>query len=100
MTGVFKSAEREKLFQYFDRFVDDNVVVVAKGKASPFAQASDLSGKGIGVQSSFYDGDAFDAVKPQVIVDADSSPKPAHKEALGRARRRGADQSGSRRFPR
>lgn len=65
-TRVFKSAEREELFKYSDRLVDDNVVVaVAKGKEFPCAQASDLSGKRIGVQSSFCDGDAFDAVKPR-----------------------------------
>jgi ABC-type amino acid transport substrate-binding protein len=58
MTGVFKSAEREELFKYSDRLGDDNVVVaVAKGKEFPCAQASDLSGKRIGVQSSFCDGE-------------------------------------------
>ncbi len=75
MTGVFKSAESERLFKYSDRLVDDNVVVVvAKGREFPFAQASDLIGKRIGLQGSFYYGNAFDAVKSQVIVDANSSP--------------------------
>jgi len=77
MTGIFKSAEREKLFKYSDRIVDlddDVVVVVAKGKEFPFANASELKGKRIGVQGSFFYGDDFEAVRPEVIVDADASP--------------------------
>lgn len=77
MTGVFKSAEREKFFKYSDPLVDvddDVVVVVDKGKEFPFATASDLKGKRIGLQASFFYGDDFDGVRSQVIVDADSSP--------------------------
>jgi len=78
MTGVAFSAERARLYKFSDALPaildDDIVVVVNKGKEFPFQKASDLSGKRIGVQSSFFYGDDFAAAMPQMLVDGDSSP--------------------------
>jgi polar amino acid transport system substrate-binding protein len=75
MTGVFFSAERAKLYDYSARLVFENVVVaVAKGKDFPFEKAADLAGKKIGLQGSFFYGDEFTAVIPQLTVDGDTSP--------------------------
>src|SRR6202035_544164 len=47
--------------------VFENVVVaVAKGKDFPFEKAADLAGKKIGLQGSFFYGDEFTAVTPQL----------------------------------
>jgi len=75
MTGVFFSAERAKLYDYSAPLVFDNVVIaVAKGKDFPFEKAADLAGKKIGLQGSFFYGDEFTAVIPQLTVDGDTSP--------------------------
>jgi polar amino acid transport system substrate-binding protein len=75
MTGVFFSGERAKLYDYSAPLVFDNVVIaVAKGKDFPFDKATDLAGKKIGLQGSFFYGDEFTTVIPQLTVDGDTSP--------------------------
>jgi polar amino acid transport system substrate-binding protein len=75
MTGVFLSAERAKLYDYSAPLVSDDVVIaVAKGKDFRFDKAADLAGKKIGLQGSFFYGDEFTAVVPQLTLDGDTSP--------------------------
>ncbi|MGZ5875083.1 MAG: substrate-binding periplasmic protein [Bradyrhizobium sp.] len=75
MTGVFLSAERAKLYDYSAPLVfDDVIIAVAKGKDFPFEKAADLAGKKIGLQGSFFYGDEFAAVVPQLTLDGDASP--------------------------
>jgi polar amino acid transport system substrate-binding protein len=75
MTGVFYSAERAKLYDYSDPLVfDDVAIIVAKGKEFPFEKPADLIGKKIGLQGSFFYGDDFAAILPQLSTDGDTSP--------------------------
>jgi len=75
MTGVFLSAERAKLYDYSAPLVREDVIIaVSKGKEFPFEKATDLAGKKIGLQDSFFYGDEFAAVIPQLTLDNDSSP--------------------------
>jgi len=86
MTGVFLSAERAKIYDYSAPLVyEDVVVAVAKGKEFAFDKASDLAGKKLGLQDTFFYGDEFAAVKLQITLDNDSSPSlRAKKLAAGR----------------
>lgn len=86
MTGVFQSAERAKVYDYSQPLVyEDVVVAVAKGKEFAFAKASDLTGKKIGLQDTFFYGDEFAAAAPQLTLDNDSSPSVrAKKLSAGR----------------
>jgi polar amino acid transport system substrate-binding protein len=86
MTGVFYSAERAKLYDYSDPFVyDDVVAVVVKGKEFPFEKATDLIGKKVGMQATFFYGDDFAAALPLLTTDTDTSPALRLKKlAVGR----------------
>jgi polar amino acid transport system substrate-binding protein len=86
MTGVFQSAERAKVYDYSAPLVyEDVVVAVVKGKEFPFDKASDLAGKKLGLQDTFFCGDEFAAVKSQITLGNDSSPSlRAKKLSAGR----------------
>ena len=86
MTGVFQSAERAKVYDYSAPLISEDVIVaVAKGKEFPFDKAADLAGKKIGLQDTFFYGDEFTAIAPQLTLDNDSSPSlRAKKLSAGR----------------
>jgi len=86
MTGVFKSDDGARFYDYSDPLVYEEVVMVVRmGKDFPFASVADLKGRKIGMQVAFFYGDEFEAILPQLAVEADASPSTRLKKlAAGR----------------
>lgn len=77
--GLSKNSERLKLFDYSDPlFYGDLMVVVKKGKESPFQTIPDLKGKVIGVDRGSSYGDAFDQAVADRTLEIYEYSKPAN----------------------
>jgi polar amino acid transport system substrate-binding protein len=86
MTGVFKSDDGARFYDYSDPVVYEEVVMVVRmGKDFPFTSVADLRGKKVGMQVAFFYGSEFDAMLPQLATEADASPSTRLKKlAAGR----------------
>lgn len=64
VVGIFKTNEREKIFDYSDALFDETVTIfVKKGKRFKYSGLKDLKGKYIGMVKGYSYGNRFDKAK-------------------------------------
>nr|WP_295770949.1 transporter substrate-binding domain-containing protein [Rhodoferax sp.] len=74
LTGLSKTIERGKIFNFTEAVLEDRVQVITLKKADlKISQFSDLKGKRVGIQRGSSYGEQFEAALPTLHEDRDSS---------------------------
>lgn len=74
-TGIFRTPEREEIYDYSVPLVDDLVLLVTlKGKEFTFEEFEDLKGKRIAYQQGARYGADFEAILPDLTTETDNDP--------------------------
>jgi len=75
ITGLYRTPERERIFDFSLPLVDDEVLVVTrKGEEFDFRSAADLLGRRVAYQQGASYGAEFAAVAPQLGAETDNAP--------------------------
>lgn len=86
--GIYKSAEREKIFDYsVPLFTEKLLVYVPRGRGFPFTGVHDLKGKVVGVLSGWSYGEDFDKARKDrlfKVEEVSSDDLNFRKLAMGR----------------
>jgi polar amino acid transport system substrate-binding protein len=73
--AIFKTPDREAVFDFTDAVFEDEVVVVTRrGHEFPLSGPMDLIGRRCAVQQGAQYGDSYAAIQPLLTLDTDNNP--------------------------